>query len=149
MDFLVDMFGTRDPEEGELEFFKKRPEVAGMATEDNKIILNPFSKNSPAEQQAVAQNEALRLFMRQQGTNPEFKLTDEQKEFFKGTEYAKDQSAAKQTILARILTGDPSAKNATPEQLKAAQELGASIQQLAPKEQTVNPMYTDPFGNSI
>ena len=149
MDFLVDMFGTRDLEEGELDFFKKRPEVAGMATDDNKIILNPFSKNSPAEQQAVAQNEALRLFMRQQGIKPKFKLTDEQKEFFKGTEYEKDPSAANQTILARILTGDPSAKNATPEQIKAAQELGASIQQLAPKEQVVNPMYTDPFGNSL
>jgi len=149
MDFLVDMFGTREPEKGELEFFKKRPEVAGMATEDNKIILNPFSKNSPAEQQAVAQNEALRLFMKQQGTNPEFKLTDEQNKFFKGTEYEKDQAAAKQTILARILTGDPSAKNATPEQIKAAQALGASIQQLAPKEQMMSPMYADPFGNSI
>jgi len=149
MDFLVEMFGTREPEEGELDFFKKRPEVAGMATDDNKILLNPFSKNSPAEQQAVAQNEALRLFMRQQEINPEFELTKEQQDFFKGTEYAKDQSAAKQTILARILTGDPSAKNATPEQIKAAQALGASIQQLAPKQQMVNPLYADPFGNSI
>ena len=149
MDFLVDMFGTRDPEKGELEFFKKRPEVAGMATDDNKIILNPYSKNTPENQKLVAQNEALRLFMRQQGTNPKFELTDEQNKFFKGTEYEKDKAAAKQTILARILTGDPSAKNVTPEQIKAAQELRDSVQQLAPKEQMVNPMYTDPFGNSI
>lgn len=149
MNFLIDMYGTRDPEEGELDFFKKKPEVAGMATEDNKIILNPFSKNSPEEQQAVAQNEALRLFMKQEGIDPDFELTDEQKEFFKGTAYDKDPVAAKQTILARILTGDPSAKKVTPEQIKAAQELGASIQQLAPKEQVVNPMYADPFGNSL
>ena len=126
------MFGTRAPEEGELAFFKKKPEVAGMATEDNKIILNPFSKNSQAEQQAVAQNEALRLFMNKTNFTPTFDLTDEQKEFFKGTAYAKDQDAARQTILARILTGDPSAKQATPEQIKAAQELGNYIQQFAP-----------------
>jgi hypothetical protein len=133
MDFLVDMFGTRDPEEGELAFFKKKPNVAGMATDDNKIILNPFSKNSPAEQQAVAQNEALRLFMKKTNFAPVFDLTDEQKEFFKGSAYATDQDAARQTILARILTGDPSAKTATPEQIKAAQELGKYIQQFAPQ----------------
>jgi hypothetical protein len=132
MDFLVDMFGIRDPYEGELEFFKKKPTVAGMATEDNKIILNPYSKNTPAEQQAVAKNEALRLFMDKTKFTPEFDLTDEQKEFFKGTAYANNASAARQTILARILTGDPSAKTVTPEQIKAAQELSAYIQQFAP-----------------
>jgi len=133
MEFLVDMFGTRDPEQGELDFFKKKPNVAGMATDDNKIILNPYSKNTPAEQQAVAQNEALRLFMNKTNFTSDFDLTDEQKEFFKGSAYAKNPDAARQTILARILTGDPSAKNATPEQIKAAQELGNYIQQFAPR----------------
>jgi hypothetical protein len=132
MDFLVDMFGTRDPEEGELEFFKKRPEVAGMATEDNKIILNPYSKNTAEEQQAVAKNEAFRLFMKMQELVPSFELTKEQQEFFKDTEYEKDTAAAKQTILARILSGDPSAKNATPEQLKEAKQLEQEIMKLAP-----------------
>ena len=133
MDFLVDMFGTRDPYEGELAFFKKKPTVAGMATDDNKIILNPFSKNTPEEQQAVAKNEALRLFMKKTNFTSEFDLTNDQKEFFKGTAYANNPEAARQTILARILTGDPSAKTATPEQIKAAQELGSYIQQFAPK----------------
>jgi hypothetical protein len=135
MDFLVDMFGTREPEKGELSFFKKRPEVAGMATEDNKILLNPFSKNKPSEQQAVAKNEALRLFMKIQKINPEFELTQEQQDFFKGTEYGSDPQAAKQTILARILSGDPSAKNASPEQLNAAKELESTIMQFAPRGQ--------------
>ena len=31
---------------GEDEFFKNRPEVAGMAAEDDTIILNPYSKLS-------------------------------------------------------------------------------------------------------
>lgn len=135
MDFLVDMFGTRDPYKGELDFFKKRPEVAGMATEDNKIILNPFSKNKPAEQQAVAKNEALRLFMKLQKVSPEFELTKEQQDFFKGTEYGSNPEAAKQTILARILSGDPSAKQATPEQLKAAEALKSQIMQFAPQSE--------------
>ena len=43
MDFLVDFYGIREPFKGELDFFRKRPEVAGMATEDNKIIINPFN----------------------------------------------------------------------------------------------------------
>jgi hypothetical protein len=133
MDFLVEMFGTRDPYKGELDFFKKKPNVAGMATEDNKIILNPYSKNTPEEQAAVAKNEALRLFMKKTGFQPEFELTKEQLEFFKNTPYSKDLNAARQTILARILTGDPSAKTASKEQMKAAEELSQYIQQFAPQ----------------
>jgi hypothetical protein len=133
MDFLIDMFGMRDPYEGELSFFKKRPEVAGMATEDNKIILNPYSKLSKDELQSVARNEALRLFMKTTKMQPEFELTKEQQNFFKNTEYEKNPEAARQTILSRILTGDPSAKTATPEQLQAAQALAERIKQVEPK----------------
>ena len=132
MDFLIDMFGRRDPYKSELSFFKDRPEVSGMATEDNKIILNPYSKLSKAEQQAVAQNEALRLFMKVTKVSPDFELTKEQTDFFKNTEYEKNPVAAKQTIIARILSGDPSAQNTTPEQLKAAQELMEQIKQFQP-----------------
>ena len=131
-DFLIDMFGMRDPYESELKFFKSRPEVAGMATEDNKIILNPYSKISKEEQQAVANNEAMRLFMKVAKIAPEFELTSEQAKFFKGTEYEKDPVAARQTILARILSGDPSAKNVTEEQQKAAQDFLKYLEQFKP-----------------
>ena len=131
-DFLIDMFGMRDPFESELKFFKSRPEVAGMATEDNKIILNPYSKLSKEEQQAVANNEAMRLFMKVAKIAPEFELTPEQAGFFKGTEYEKDPIAARQTILARILSGDPSAKTATEEQQKAAQDFLKYVEQFKP-----------------
>lgn len=133
MNFLIDMFGTRDPYKGELDFFKKRPEVAGMATEDNKIILNPYSKNSPKEQQAVAQNEALRLFMKIQKIQPDFELTKEQQALFKGTEYEKNTAEAKKSIIARILSGDPSAKP-TEEQIQQAENLKEFIMQYAPGE---------------
>jgi hypothetical protein len=134
MEFLIDMFGTRDLYKGEDSYFKKNPKVGGMMTDDNKIILNPYSKLKPEEQRAVAQNEALRLFMKLQKISPEFDLTKEQTNFFKGTEYASSPEEARKTILARILTGDPSAQNATEEQLKAAQDLQNMVNSFAPKQ---------------
>ena len=94
---------------GEDEFFRSRPEVAGMAAEDDTVILNPYSGLSIRELSAVAQNEALRLKMRKDDFDPKFKVTDEQKQFFQGTEYEKNPKAMRQTLLARIYSGDPSA----------------------------------------
>lgn len=133
MDFLVDMFGIRKPYDTELSYFKNNPTVAGMATEDNKIILNPYSKNTSKEQQAVAKNEAVRLFMNLQNIVPSFDLTEEQQKFFKGSAYEKDSIAAKQTIISRILSGDPSAKNVTDEQMKAAKEIEALANSYKPE----------------
>lgn len=133
MDFLVDMFGIRKPYNTELSYFKSNPNVAGMATEDNKIILNPYSKNTAKEQEAVAKNEAIRLFMNIQNIAPSFDLTEEQQKFFKGSAYEKDPVAAKQTIISRILSGDPSAKNVTEEQMKAAKEIEALANSYKPE----------------
>ena len=133
MDFLVKMYGTRKPFPGELDFFKKRPEVGGMAAEDDKIILNPYSELSPVEQQAIARNEALRIYMRQNNVAPNFDLTKSQEKMFAGTEYEKDPVAAKQSILARILSNDPSAKNATLDQTLEAQKLQDQVMQMMKK----------------
>jgi hypothetical protein len=100
------------------QFFSDRPEVAGMAAEDNTIILNPYSKLSKKQLGAVAENEALRLDMRKNEFSPDFEVTPEQVKFFEGTEYADNPTAMKQTILARVYSGDSSA-NATPEQKQA------------------------------
>jgi len=100
---------------GEDAFFKNRPEVTGMAAEDGKIILNPYSKLTPQEFNAVAMNEALRLKMRKDGFNPEFAITDDQKKFFEGTEYQDKPEFIRKTILGRIYSGDKSAM-ATEEQ---------------------------------
>ena len=43
----------RDPFKGELDYFRKNPSVAGMATKDNKIIINPFTTISEQQKQAV------------------------------------------------------------------------------------------------
>ncbi len=116
IDALVEKYGVRKPYQGELDFFKKRPEVAGMATDDFKIILNPFSKNSQQEQNAVAQNEALRLFMRENNIIPDFSLTKKQKSIFQNTEYGQNEDALRQSIISRYLTGDPSVGDITQEQ---------------------------------
>jgi len=101
---------------GEDKYFKSNLGVAGMAAEDGKVILNPYSKNKPEEQDAVARNEAARLYMRNNEIKPSFALTKEQRAQFAGTPYANDEQVMRETIAAHIFSGDPSAKTATQEQ---------------------------------
>lgn len=133
MDFLVDMFGIRDPYQGELSYFKNRPEVAGMMTEDNKITLNPYSKNTPEQQQQVAKNEAIRLFLKLKKISPEFDLTSDQKDFFKNSEYANNLEEAKKSIVARILTNDSSMQEPSKEQIDFANSIKDLIMLHAPR----------------
>lgn len=122
-------YALRKPYAGEDEYFRANPNVAGMAAEDGRIVLNPHSKNSAEGQRAVAKNEAIRLWMRENKTAPDFELTPEQMAQFEGTEYGKPENAlnAKHTIIARILTGDPSAKKPTEAQLQWAERVRRSI----------------------
>jgi hypothetical protein len=100
---------------GEEEYFKANPHVTGMAADDDKIIMNPFSKLKDNERQAVMMNEAARVHMRNKLIDaPNFELTPTQTEKFGS--YSKDPNDIRQTIAARILSGDPSAGDATPEQ---------------------------------
>ena len=104
----------REPYKAELDFFRKNPNVGGMAAEDNAVIINPFSKLTPREKESIAVNEASRVLMRSRPElRPSFDLTPEQEAAF-GHYGSPDDVRA--TIAARILSGDPSALNATPEQ---------------------------------
>lgn len=116
-------YSTREPSQSERDFFNKNPNVAGMASEDGRIVLNPQSKLGPTERSAVARNEAARLWMRDNKVTPSFALTPDQKKKFEGTPYAKDEAALKQTIVARIISGDPSAGNVTPEQRQFSESI--------------------------
>jgi len=111
--------------QGESEYFRKNPGVAGMAASDNRIILNPYAKNVNFD--AVAMNEGARLWMRENSFYPQFDLTEEQRQAFIGTAYENDEQALKQSILARIISGDPSAGNATKEQRQLAKWLGNQL----------------------
>jgi hypothetical protein len=106
--------------DGEDAYFKSKPDVTGMATEDGRVILNPYSKLSEQERGSVYKNEASRLHMRSNGT-PGFSLTQKQADFLDGNAY-KDASDddRRQTILARIISGDASAQDYTDEQLSHA-----------------------------
>lgn len=111
---------------GEEEFFKNNPHVGGMAAEDNQIIINPYSKLSDAEKQAIMLNEAARVHMRSGKIEPpQFALTPEQESAFAKYGNTTDKQS---TIAARILSGDPSALNVTPEQIQYARELKQFMQ---------------------
>ena len=109
-------FEVRQPFDQELRWFTENPETAGMATEDNRIILNPYSNLNKKQKEAVIKNEASRLHMRSLGVVPPFELTKEQIESFRGTPYEGNLNAIKETIVGRIVSGDKSAGKFTPEQ---------------------------------
>jgi hypothetical protein len=106
-------YQTRAPYQSEDDFFAGRREVTGMAAEDGKIVMNPYSGLSVDQANAVSQNEAIRLWMRENGYAPSSALTQEQLDAFSGTEYAGNNQALAQSILARIVSGDPSAGKVT------------------------------------
>lgn len=120
-------YEIRTPFDSELEFFKKNPSVTGMAAEDGRIILNPFSELDSAAQNAVATNEAARLLMRENKIKPDFDVTDEQRSKFKGTVYEQDEEALKETILARAVSRDSSAGKLTPRQKEWANLVGSQL----------------------
>jgi hypothetical protein len=94
--------------------------VSGVAAEDNRIVLNPNSKLSEIEKSAVIINEAARIEMRRTGVVPSFEITPKQREQF--SKYGPDW-AIRETIAARIISGDPTVPEPTPEQAKFADEV--------------------------
>jgi len=122
-------YEVRNPYDSEDNFFRQNPHVSGMAAEDGKITLNPHSPLKPHEQDAVARNEAARLYMRDQKFNFDFDPTPEQQRSFDGTAYASDPYNMRATLLARILSGDPSAGQATPRQREWADWLKQRLEE--------------------
>ncbi len=115
----------RKPYEGEMDYFSKNREVSGMATEDGKVILNPYSNLKPEEYQSVAVNESARLLMRQNPSLvPDFELTDQQVRMLDtGTYRNADPVDRRATIAARLLAGDPSGGVPTAEQTMFVNDL--------------------------
>lgn len=121
---LVGGITLREPWPSEKDFFRDRPEVAGMAADDDCVVLNPYSTLSESEEQAVLLNESARIFMRQNGIAPTFVLTADQEAAF--SSYGPLDSI-KATVAARILSNDPSALHPTDEQLLFVQTLKAKM----------------------
>jgi hypothetical protein len=115
-----ELFPTED------EYFKANPNVAGMAADDNQIILNPYSELSDSEKQSVALNEAARVRMRQGMVQaPTFDLTEEQQAKF--MDYSPNVADIRATIASRILSGDPSAGIPTADQMQYVDELRQNL----------------------
>lgn len=110
----------REPYPSEIKYFKENPHVAGMATEDERVIFNPYSDVHPKNSDSIYLNEASRIHMKKSKKRPKFKLTDEQKEAFK--DYGEEQDI-RETIAARIISGDESAGDVTSEQKEYANSL--------------------------
>ena len=113
-------YAVRRPYKSEDTYFALNPNVTGMAAEDGRIVLNPYSGLKYEQQLGVAKNEAIRLFMRENKIDPQFKVTPEQMKSFEGTAYGTNEPALRQTLVSRILTNDPSAGSVTDEQKKVA-----------------------------
>lgn len=109
----------RPPHPSEEDYFRKNPNVAGMAAQDNRVVMNPFSALNEQERNAVYQNELARIYMRRYG-GPKFGLTDAQKKAF--SQYGSEQDM-RDTIAGRLYSGDPSAGEPTPEQIEYVEKL--------------------------
>jgi hypothetical protein len=106
----VDM---REPYQSELDYFMRNTHVGGMAAEDNRVVINPYSFLNMKEKEAVEINEAARVLMRTK-YKPSFSLTDEQQTQFKN--YSNNPQDVVETVAARLVSGDPSAGFPTVEQ---------------------------------
>jgi hypothetical protein len=113
---------------GEDAYYRENSHVAGMAADDGMVTINPYSQISDQERQSVYENEAARLFMREKGT-PGVDLTELQDGFLNTNTYrnaSKDDRIA--TILARLISGDPSAGDPTFGQTKAANKVRSGME---------------------
>ena len=103
----------------EQQFFRNRPYVAGYAADDGGVVQNPYITKGLSP---VAANETVRQALRSlpNEQRPDFELTPEQTATL--GDYSPDPRDVKDTILARIITGDPSAQNITDAQRQAANQ---------------------------
>lgn len=110
----------RDPYDSELDYFKNNNHVAGMATEDDKVIFNPYSEVIPNHSDSIYKNEASRIYMRQKGMRPDYEITQDQAKRFTG--YGEPQDI-KETIVGRGIAGDDSAGDLTDQQREFIKKL--------------------------
>ena len=111
-------------------YFKENPNVGGMVSEDDKVLLNPYSMLSAEEMKAVQLNEYSRLMMKQKDYRPGFDLTPGQASTLDATTYQNaPEQARRETIAARLLSGDPSGGTPTGDQLSFTKGLRDMLQE--------------------
>ena len=117
---------VRDPYPSEVEFFRRNPKTTGMATQDGKVIINPFSDLSEKQRKAVIKNETARLLMRNDKRyTPVFPLTREQQKTL--SSYPGSLQDKRETVVGRIVSGDRSAGTPTEAQLHYARRVNRTL----------------------
>ena len=112
-------YPQRDATRSEQAFFLSNPSVAGYASPDSKVVMNPgFTGNADS----VLFNERLRQLFRDQ---PDLVPGDMQvhQHQVPSDQYANDPIALRSTVLARLLAGDPSGSPYSAQQYEAAQRI--------------------------
>ena len=111
----------RPPYESENNFFSSAPHVAGYASPDGAVVLNPYSTIGDAGRRSVAINEGVRQQLRgmPDGIRPNVELTQAQRQSFLGS-YSPNPQDISDTVIARILSADPSVGEISPEQYAQA-----------------------------
>ena len=89
------------------------PKEPAPATSGARIVINPSVFRDNKDALCVAWNERLRIWMEENGYEPQQPPTEEQREFFADTPYAQDELQMRRTILARIATFDTSIERPT------------------------------------
>ncbi len=121
----------RRPFPDELQWFQTVPHIAGYAADDNQVVLNPYSSLTQSQRACVLRNELLRVFMRTLAITPDIELLPSQIDAFRKTVYATDEDALRQTIIARIASGDASGGQASDHQVAFAHALSELFDEFA------------------
>lgn len=122
---------TRQPTPSEYKFFFENSGVPGYAAPDNRVVFNPFTLPDPRMRQAIMANELARIAMRT-GLIPQYGggLTRSQNQTLNALPYY--QTASQQdrinTIMARLLSGDPTGGKGTREQREYVDRLRMTVQ---------------------
>ena len=114
--------------DGEDRWLRQNPRVAGYATGNDPespasgIVMNPYAPLPERAKVHVAANEAVRNHLFDNGRVYNFPIAPHQHAWFQENApgYAQQPQMARHTIVARILSDDPSAGPYTPEQKAAA-----------------------------
>ena len=78
-----------------------------MATEDDAVAINPFSPLPPEALDVVRANERARVYMGMLRDRPRVMLSPSQRSDF--ADYSPNEQDIRETILARLYSGDQSA----------------------------------------
>lgn len=107
----------------EAEWFAHHLSVAGFATRQGEVVLNPYLARRPKQRRSVLLNEATRVYLWRR-KSPRIWLNPEQKTRFASYGRIIDQV---HTVIARLVAADPSAGRPSAAQRRAACQVSRAL----------------------